>query len=255
MSTVAFLQNISVNCRHCIYECIENTSIPLSHLAGLILTRPIPFLASYSPSNQKKSPWKMKNHIHIMFTFILFLLPSKQGSSSSPWQSKIMNTNKHHLVDLSPCTENTLNSVSRMGNLWIHSFDKFPLLINMIGWDRIPPPFPFLKALENHIESNSRRIWNAPGDKSEPTAGGGEDPPVTESWGQVAHSGHHPVLQLQHWLSTLRAHLWKTRADCFVVRSHPQILEENQVVLRWVGNESCNGCDLGRVHNVDEHIS
>ena len=51
------------------------------------------------------------------------------------------------------------------------------------------------------------------------------------------------------------AHLWKTRTDSFVVRSHPQILQKNQVVLRWVGNESCNSCNLGTVHNVDEHLS
>ena len=174
-------------------------SYSFSHLAGLILTRPTPFLASYSPSNQKKSPSfaNVKSYSHLLF-FCFHLNSVQQHHHHRHRQSKITNINKHHLVDLSPCTENTLNSVSRMGNLWIHSFEKFPLLINMIGWDRIPPPFPFLKALENHIESNSRRIWNAPGDKSEATAGGGEDSSVTESWGQVAHSGHHSVLQLQH---------------------------------------------------------
>ena len=41
----------------------------------------------------------------------------------------------------------------------------------------------------------------SPGDKSQPTARGWEDPSVTESWGQVPNTGHHSVLQMKVSLS------------------------------------------------------
>ena len=37
-----------------------------------------------------------------------------------------MSTFLFHFFDFSPCTEKTLNSVSRMGNLWIHSLKVIP---------------------------------------------------------------------------------------------------------------------------------
>ena len=120
MSTVAFLQNISVNCyqQTLQLQMYRKYSYSFSHLAGLILTRPTPFLASYSPSNQKKSPSfaNVKSYSHLLF-FCFHLNSVQQHHHHRHRQSKITNINKHHLVDLSPCTENTLNSVSRMGNL------------------------------------------------------------------------------------------------------------------------------------------
>ena len=52
---------------------LENQIIPFFHLAGWILTRPMPLLASYSPSNQKKSPgFKIyKALIHISYHWFI----------------------------------------------------------------------------------------------------------------------------------------------------------------------------------------
>ena len=78
--------------------CVRKPNYSLFHLAGWILTRPMPLLASYSPSNQKKSPgFKIyKALFHTIVTFMVFhSFDSKQGSSSSvsSWTTKIMNVN------------------------------------------------------------------------------------------------------------------------------------------------------------------
>ena len=36
----------------------------------------------------------------------------------------------------------------------------------------------------------------SPGDKGEPTARRGKNSPITESWCQVPHTGHHSILQV-----------------------------------------------------------
>ena len=66
MSTVAFLQNISVNCRHCNYKCIENTIIFFFSPCWFnpYSTNPLPcFIFSVKPKEVALKNEKAYSHI------------------------------------------------------------------------------------------------------------------------------------------------------------------------------------------------
>ena len=42
-------------------------------------------------------------------------------------------------------------------------------------------------------------------------------------------------------------HLWQCCSNRFMIRSHPKVLKKHQVVLAWVGDESCDWRNLGNV--------
>ena len=42
-------------------------------------------------------------------------------------------------------------------------------------------------------------------------------------------------------------HLWQCCSNCFMIGSHPKVLKKHQVVLAWVGDQSCDWRNLGNV--------